>query len=49
MEVFGHQVLIATRLARFDGEAIVTDLMTIFMPLTFITGHYGMNFDTDSP
>ncbi|MFM6132209.1 MAG: hypothetical protein ACKPBV_26395, partial [Sphaerospermopsis kisseleviana] len=25
VEVFGHQVLIAVRMARFDGDAIVTD------------------------
>jgi magnesium transporter len=31
VEVFGHQVLIAIRMARFDGEAIVTDPMTIFL------------------
>jgi len=31
VEVFGHQVLIAARMARFDGEAIVTDPMAIFL------------------
>lgn len=31
VEVFGHQVLIAARMVRFDGEAIVTDPMTIFL------------------
>jgi magnesium transporter len=31
VEVFGHQVLIAVRMARSDGEAIVTDPMTIFL------------------
>ncbi|MFM7245312.1 MAG: CorA family divalent cation transporter, partial [Planctomycetaceae bacterium] len=31
VEVFGHQVLIAVRMARFDGETIVTDPMAIFL------------------
>jgi magnesium transporter len=31
VEVFGHQVLIAVRMARSDGEAIVTDPMAIFL------------------
>lgn len=31
VEVFGHQVLIAARMARFDGDAIVTDPMAIFL------------------
>lgn len=31
VEVFGHQVLIAVRMARFDGEAISTDPMAIFL------------------
>lgn len=31
VEVFGHQLLIAVRMARFDGEAIVTDPMAIFL------------------
>ena len=31
VEVFGHQVLIAARMARYDGEAIVTDPMAIFL------------------
>ncbi len=31
VEVFGHQVLIAVRMARLDGESIVTDPMTIFL------------------
>ncbi|RME96548.1 MAG: magnesium and cobalt transport protein CorA, partial [Alphaproteobacteria bacterium] len=28
---------------------ILTIIATIFMPLAFITGIYGMNFDTSSP
>jgi len=31
VEVFGHQVLVAVRMARFDGEAIVTDPVCIFL------------------
>jgi len=31
VEVFGHQVLIAARMARFEGEAIVTDPVCIFL------------------
>lgn len=31
VEVFGHQVLIAVRMARFDGDQIVTDPMAIFL------------------
>jgi magnesium transporter len=31
VEVFGHQVLIAVRMARFEGETIVTDPMAIFL------------------
>jgi len=31
VEVFGHQVLIAVRMARSDGDAIVTDPMAIFL------------------
>jgi magnesium transporter len=28
---------------------VLTVIATIFMPLTFITGWYGMNFNTASP
>jgi magnesium transporter len=31
VEVFGHQVLIAVRMARFEGDSIVTDPMAIFL------------------
>jgi len=31
VEVFGHQLLIAVRMARFEGDAIVTDPMAIFL------------------
>ena len=31
VETFGHQVLIAVRMARFDGDAIATDPMAIFL------------------
>jgi magnesium transporter len=31
VEVFGHQVLIAVRTARFDGDAVVTDPVCIFL------------------
>jgi magnesium transporter len=31
VEVFGHQLLIAVRMARLDGRAIVTDPMAIFL------------------
>jgi magnesium transporter len=31
VEVFGHQVLVAVRMARFDGEQIVTDPVCIFL------------------
>jgi magnesium transporter len=31
VEVFGHQVLIAVRMARLDGASIVTDPMAIFL------------------
>ncbi len=31
LEVFGHQLLIAVRIARFEGDAIVTDPMAIFL------------------
>ncbi len=31
VEVFGHQLLIAVRMARFDGDTIVTDPMAIFL------------------
>ena len=31
VEVFGHQLLVSVRMARFDGDAIVTDPMTIFL------------------
>ncbi|NBW96271.1 MAG: magnesium and cobalt transport protein CorA [Planctomycetia bacterium] len=31
VEVFGHQLLIAVRMARLDGTAIVTDPMAIFL------------------
>lgn len=32
-----------------DVMKVLTVIATLFMPLTFITGFYGMNFDTDSP
>ena len=32
-----------------DVMKVLAVIATIFMPLTFITGYYGMNFDTDSP
>jgi magnesium transporter len=32
-----------------DVMKVLTVIATIFMPLTFITGWYGMNFDTSSP
>ncbi|QXL83900.1 magnesium/cobalt transporter CorA [Comamonas sp. NLF-1-9] len=32
-----------------DIMKVLTIIATIFMPLSFITGVYGMNFDTDSP
>ena len=32
-----------------DIMKVLTVIATIFMPLTFITGWYGMNFDTESP
>jgi magnesium transporter len=28
---------------------VLTIIATIFIPLTFVVGIYGMNFDTDSP
>jgi len=31
VEVFGHQVLVAARIARFDGEAVVTDPVCLFL------------------
>jgi magnesium transporter len=31
VEVFGHQVLVAVRMARFDGEQIVTDPVCLFL------------------
>lgn len=32
-----------------DVMKLLTVIATVFMPLTFITGWYGMNFDRDSP
>jgi magnesium transporter len=32
-----------------DVMKVLTVIATVFMPLTFITGFYGMNFDTTSP
>jgi magnesium transporter len=32
-----------------DVMKVLAVIATIFMPLTFITGYYGMNFDTESP
>ena len=32
-----------------DVMKVLTVIATVFMPLTIITGWYGMNFDTDSP
>lgn len=42
-----HLSLASTRLNEIMG--LLTLIATIFMPLSFIAGVYGMNFDTDSP
>lgn len=49
VEVFGHQVLIAVRTARFDGDVVVTDPVGIFLGdryvITFRDGTAGDAFE----